>query len=43
MTKYSQGARTAAASDFEAVGGEVAKGDAKIKAASKAVSAFTGS
>jgi hypothetical protein len=42
MTKYSQGARDAAASDFKAVGGEVAKGDAKVKAASKAVSTFTG-
>jgi hypothetical protein len=42
MTKYSQGKRDAAASDFKAVGGAAAKGDAKVKAASKAVSAFTG-
>jgi hypothetical protein len=43
MTKYSQGARAAAASDLRAFSAEIAAGGKKVKAASKAVSAFTGS
>src|ERR1700761_312044 len=43
MTNYSKKAASAAASDFKAMSAEITKAAAKMKAASKAVSAYTGS
>jgi hypothetical protein len=43
MTKYSKGSQDAAASDLKSVSAEIAKGDEKMNAAGKALSAFAGS